>query len=80
MTMARRLHALNSHLSAPDGQPLTAVGTSGAPPRAVVEAAGEKKFSDAQLKQFLSQGYMIVPVADLDTDFHEGIYLSLIHI
>ncbi len=58
----------------PDAALPRAVGASGAPPRAVVEAARKNKFSDAQMKQFLSQGYMIIPVTDLEKDFHEGIY------
>lgn len=65
MMASRRLHALRSHLEGGSPGQLTAthpdkslspVGASGAPPREVVAAAVEKKFDDAQLKQFLSQG------------------------
>ena len=65
MMASRRLHALQTHLegglprqitaTSPD-KSLSVVGASGAPPREVVAAAVEKKFDDAQLKQFLSQG------------------------
>ena len=74
MMAQRRLHAVQSHLNGEHPPPVMSVGASGAPPRAVVEAARSTKFNDAQLKQFLSQGYMIIPVTDLERDFHEGIY------
>lgn len=75
MMANRRLGAVHSHLSKrSDDAPLAAVGASGAPPRDVVKAAVPSKFTDAQLKQFLAQGYLVIPVADLDPEFHETIY------
>ena len=34
----------------------------------------DRKFSDAQMKQFLTQGYMVIPIKDVEPDFHETIY------
>ena len=67
-----RLRAVESHVRG--GGELRPNQTSGAPPLAAIQAAVSKKFDDAKMKQFLSQGYMVVPVDDLDTDFHETIY------
>ena len=73
-----RLRAVESHVrgggAPPAPPPLRAAPVSGAPPLEALQAAISKKFDDAKMKQFLSQGYMVVPVDDLDRDFHETIY------
>ena len=71
----RRLRSLSSHLR-PDDPPQRAISSpvSGAPPPDVLRAAADRKFSDAQMKQFLTQGYMVIPIKDVEPDFHETIY------
>ena len=71
--MMRRLRSLSSHLRPDDGPPQRA-NASGAPPPDVLRAAVDRKFSDAQMKQFLTQGYMVIPIKDVEPDFHETIY------
>ena len=71
--MMRRLRSLSSHLRPGDGPPQRA-NASGAPPPDVLRAAVDRKFSDAQMKQFLTQGYMVIPIKDVEPDFHETIY------
>ena len=73
--MMRRLRSLSSHLR-PDDPPQRAIASpaSGAPPPDVLRAAADRKFSDAQMKQFLTQGYMVIPIKDVEPDFHETIY------
>ena len=71
--MMRRLRSLSSHLRPDDGPPQRA-NASGAPPPDVLRGAVDRKFSDAQMKQFLTQGYMVIPIKDVEPDFHETIY------
>ena len=66
----RRLRGVVAHI---DGT-VTSSPASGVPPPYVAAKTKGRKLTDAQMLEFLSAGYLILPVDDLEPEFHERIY------
>ena len=66
----RRIGALQSQLR-PGGTPAAA-----AEQRDVAEAAAESMnlLSDAQVKEFITEGFLALPITELGSDFHKNLY------
>ena len=67
----RRLRSIAVHFN---GGVALVSPASGVPPPSVAAMAKDRKLTDAQMLEFLSAGYLILPVDDLAPEFHEAIY------